>query len=293
MLKKMAFLVAVFATAVTAMTLPPAYSQPQATGPLPEALEKIVTSKQSTIKQALDHLSGSEWAGNYSLQDGPTAGTQFSWAPNVGFIVRWSTCSHGWRETVNYGAAILQNGVLRVTPELSGRGDNVYPIAKDLVPVLWGEQHYLIWSDRLTSFCYAVKNAANAPEVAAFFIKDGDRDKRRNRLASVPVEYRKYLFAKPIIASISDVKPNPKPWIQELTLNAGIYDGVVPEMKFYAYATNNIYLLVEVSDVGEHTSRAYVITSGHRKYSEKEVRPRIGWKLTSRAPKDASNYFPG
>jgi hypothetical protein len=72
----------------------------------------------------------------------------------------------------------------------------------------------------------------------------------------------------------------------------GTANGVVPEMKFYAAAPANIYMLVEILDAGEHSSRAYVITSGYRR-SERNVMPKVGWRLTSRAPKDASNYYPG
>jgi cell shape-determining protein MreC len=108
----------------------------------------------------------------------------------------------------------------------------------------------------------------------------------------VPAEYRQYLFGKPIVATISEIKRNPQPWIKELTLDVGTANGVVPEMKFYAAAPANIYMLVEILDAGEHSSRAYVITSGYRR-SERNVIPKVGWRLTSRAPKDASNYYPG
>lgn len=267
-----------------------AHSQ-RPTGPLPDQLQETVDTKHITIKQALDGDPQNEWAGNYYSQDGPTAGTLLSWHPKVGFVVRWSTCSYGWRESANYGAALMQDGALMLTPELTGGGANVYQITKTLVPVLWGEQHYFVWSDRLINFCYAVKNSSNAPEADAFLLKDVDRDKRRTGLPSVPAEYRKYLFGKPIIATISRIKPNPQPRARELTLNVGTSDGVVPEMKFYAFAPK-IYMLVEIFEAGEHSSRAYVITLGARS-SEKIVTPRVGWKLTSRAPKDASDYFPG
>jgi len=285
-----AILLATLLALVASFTFSTAHSQ-RPTGPLPDQLQKAVDTKQSAIKQALDGDPKNEWAGNYYSQGGPTAGTLLSWHPKVGFVVRWSTCSYGWRESANYGAAMLRDRTLALSPEWSGGGPNVYPIIKALVPVLWGEQHYFVWSDRLINFCYAVKNSSNAPEVDAFLLKDVDRDKRRTGLPNVPAEYRKYLFGKPILATISEIKPNPEPWVRELTLNVGTSDGVVPEMKFYAFAPK-IYMLVEILEAGEHASRAYVITLGARSF-EKTVTPRVGWKLTSRAPKDASYYFPG
>jgi hypothetical protein len=273
------------------LTLPVAHSQ-RPTGPLPDPLLKTIETKQQTIKQILDGNAESQWAGTYYSQDGLTAGTVLSWHPKAGFIIRWSTCSHGWRESANYGAATFKNETLTLSPELTGGDGSVYQIARTLVPVLWGQQHYLVWSDRLINFCYAVTNSNNAPEVDAFFLKDVDRDKRRNRLPNVPAEYRRYLYGKPIVATVSEIKPNAKPWIRELVLNVGTAEGVVPEMKFYAFAPRNVYMLVEILHSGEHSSRAYVITSGNR-HSDKNVTPRVGWKFTSRAPRDASNYYPG
>jgi hypothetical protein len=204
-------LVAVLAV-VTISRLPIAHSQ-RPTGPLPDALLKTIETKQETIKQVLDRGSESEWAGNYYSQEGLTAGTMLSWHPDVGFVIRWSNCSHGWRESANYGAATLKNGTLTLSPELTGTDGSVYQAGRTLVPVLWGQQHYFVWADRIINFCYAVTNSNNAPEVDAFFLKDVDRDKRHDRLPNVPAEYRQYLFQKPIIATVSEIKPNAQPWI--------------------------------------------------------------------------------
>ena len=262
-------------------------------GPLPESLEALINSKQKLIQQELGGFSESGWAGVYNSEDGLTAGTQLSWTPVAGFVVRWSTCAHGWREKVNYGHALFQNGSLKLAPELIGNSGNVYPLAIDYIPVLWGEQHYLIPADQLINFCYAAKNAGNSPEINAFFIKKVDNEKQRKGLPNVPPEYRKYLHSRPLTTAISAVKPKSKPWIQRFTLDVGRAEGAVSGMKFYTLYPKNIYMLLEVTEVGEHTSEAYVITSGFKNNSEKEVKPQVGWKLTSRAPKDAWSHYPG
>jgi hypothetical protein len=64
-------------------------------------------------------------------------------------------------------------------------------------------------------------------------------------------------------------------------------------MKFFAVSPRNVYMLVEVISVSDDRSEALVITSGFRNHSERELKLRAGWKLTSRAPKDAGNYYPG
>lgn len=256
-----------------------------------EALGALVDGRRELITQELAGHAGGEWAGEYYAQDGPTAGTQLLWSPAAGFLIRWSTCCHGWRERVNYGGAAFEGGALKLKPELSGKGANVYPVGADFIPVLWGQQHYLIPAARLINFCYAFKNAGNAPEMEAFLLKTDDREKPSAGLPGVPPEFRKYLHSKPLVALISQVRP----WSpgHDLTLNVGREDGVVAGMKFYASSPRNVFMLVEVTEVGERTSSAYVVTSGYRNQSDDEVRPRVGWKLTSRAPSDASSYFPG
>lgn len=259
-------------------------------GPLPEALESAVNSRQELIRREFATLSDNEWSGVYYSEDGLTAGTQLYWAPAAGFVIKWSTCSYGWRERANYGSVIYKDGSLRLIPELSGDGSNVYSISADFTPVLWGEQHYLVPSNQLINFCYAAKNADNSPQINAFLRKVGDDEKRRKGLPRVPPEYQKYLNSKPIVASISSVKTGTKPWIKLLTLDVGSSAEVVPGMKFYVSSPRNIFMLVEVTEVREHSSEAYVITSGVRGNSKGGTGPSIGWRLTSRAPKDASYY---
>jgi hypothetical protein len=64
-------------------------------------------------------------------------------------------------------------------------------------------------------------------------------------------------------------------------------------MKFFAVFPRNVYMLVEVISVSDETAEAFVIMSGFRNRSDRELKLRAGWKLTSRAPRDAGNYYPG
>ena len=141
--------------------------------------------------------------------------------------------------------------------------------------------------DQLIAFCYAARNADHSREINEFFLKQGDRDKRRFGLPAVPSHYRKYLVGPPIQATIAEVKQ------RGFTLNVGRTAGVVPGMKFFAVSPGNVYMLVEVTNVHADTSDAYAITLGFKNHSEKELTPRVGWRLTSRAPKRAYEYYPG
>ena len=257
--------------------------------------EQLATlqSRQALITGEASASTANEWAGSYFAEDSPTSGTRLDWAPANGFLVWWTSCSHGWRDVVNFGSVDFRDGVLRATPELSGNGRKVYELAGELIPVKWGNQHYLVPLDQLIAFCYAARNAGRSLEIREFFLKESDREKRRFGLPAVPSQYRKYLVGPPIQATIVELKPRPEAWDKVFTLNVGRRAGVVAGMKFFAVTPRNVYMLVEVSEVGETSSEAYAITSGFKNHSGRSINPRVGWKLTSRAPRGAYEYFPG
>lgn len=258
-------------------------------GALSAAQDATLRSRRELIIGEASNSPANEWAGTYVAEDNPTSSAQFVWAPENGFVVWWNTCSHSWRDKVNFGRVDFRKGNLRVTSELTGEGAKVYALAGDLITVKWGEQHYLVPLDQLIAFCYAARNAGRSLEIKEFFLKETDRDKRRFGLPAVPSHYRKYLVGPPIQATIVEVSSKPQ---RGFKLNVGRTARVVPGMKFFAVSPGNVYMLVEVTEVRDDSSDAYAITSGFKNHSGKEVKPRAGWKLTSRAPKRAYSYFP-
>jgi hypothetical protein len=258
---------------------------------LPEQ-QSTLLSRQALIIGEGANSPANEWVGKYFAEDSPTSGARLDWAPANGFVVWWNSCSHGWRDRINFGRVDFRDGVLRATPELGGDGKKVYALAGELIPVKWGEQHFLVPVDQLIAFCYAARNAGRSLEIREFFLKDSDRDKRRFGLPSVPPQYKKHLVGPPIQATIVELKPQPQSWSKVFTLNAGRTAGVVAGMKFFALSPRNVYMLVEVTDVRDNDSDAYVITSGFKNHAQGTVRPRAGWKLTTRAPRKAYEYFP-
>ncbi len=262
-------------------------------GALSPAQHNTFGIRRGLIVGEASNLLTNEWAGSYAAADSPTSSTRFDWAPANGFLIWWSTCSHGWRDKVNFGRVGFRDRVLRVTSELSSEGEKVYPLSGDLIAVKWGEQHFLVPLDRLIAFCYAVRNAGRSSEINEFFLKESDRERRRFGLPAIPPDYKKYLVGPPIQATIIEVKSRLQTESKTFTLNVGRTAGVVPGMKFFAMSPRNIYMLVEVISVRDDNAEAYVITSGFRNHSEREVKLRVGWKLTSRAPRDANEYYPG
>ena len=118
----------------------------------PEQLATLQSRRNLIIAEA-STLLANEWVGSYGSADSPTSGARLDWAPANGFLVLWNTCSYGWSDRVNFGSVDFRDGVLRVTPELNREGEKVYSLSGDLIPVKWGNQHYLIPLDRLIAFC--------------------------------------------------------------------------------------------------------------------------------------------
>ena len=291
-----------FAIVIVALASVPARAQTQDIfdqqslrdrGSLSSSQQSTLLSRRDLITSEASTGSANEWAGSYVSEDGLTSGSQLDWAPGNGFLIWWSTCSYGWRDKVNFGRVDFRNGILHVMPELGGDGEKVYGLSGDLITVKWGEQHYLVPLDHLIAFCYAARNAGRSYEIQEFFLKQSDRDKRRFGLPAVPSRYKKYLVAAPIQATIVEVMSQPESALKTFTMNVGQRAGVVRGMKFFGIFPRNVYMLVEVTTVRDNDSEAYVITSSFKNRSYGEVKLRVGWKLTSRAPKTASAYYPG
>jgi hypothetical protein len=254
-----------------------------------EELAALVRNKWETIKLEAAHLPDSEWAGSYRSFDGPTVTTYLTWSPASGFAVWWENCSRPWTARVNYGSAAFTNGALKLIPELSENSPSSYPTAPEFIPVEWGAQHFLIPSDKMINFAYAV-NSTSVQEVESFLLKISDYEKGRKGLPNVPSAYKKYFGMKPITATLSGFGPKVERWHPKVILNAGRVEGVVREMKFYLSRPGNIYMQVEVTDVQEHTSEAFVMMATFTDSREAEVKPKVGWKFSSRAPENNSQY---
>jgi len=257
-----------------------------------EELATLVRAKWEAIKLEASNLPNDEWVGSYRSFDGPTISTHLAWSPTSGFMVWWENCSRPWTARVNYGNAEFTNGSLKLTPELSENSPSSYLIASEFIPVKWGEQHFLIPSDKMISFAYAV-NSTSIQEVESFLMKIEDYEKDRKGLPDIPQAYRKYLNMKPITATISGFGPKVERWYPKVILSVGRVEGVVQEMKFYLSRPGNIYMQLEVTDVQEHRSEAFIMMATFMDNREEDVKPKVGWKFTSRAPKDNSQYQPG
>lgn len=240
--------------------------------------------RQKQIIQELSNLRDDEWAGGYWAQESSIDGSLFYWAPTNGFTVRRGNDFHRGIEQVNYGSVNFNGKILTVSPEYNEKSKHSYPISTSFIPIRWGQQHWLIPSDKLILFLYAV-NSGDYDEIYSFFLKENDEKKLNEGLPDVPKEYRKYLKIKPIKAKVSKVKINNSAYFDyEFELNVGKFDGVIEGMKFYLVGVKNVHVWIKVVDVRKHTSTAQVISIGRSGGYENEIKPKIGWIFSSRFP---------
>jgi hypothetical protein len=256
---------------------------------LSEELSALVRSKWETIELE-SKGSKEEWDGVYRSFDGPTVTTHVAWSHRSGFIAWWENCSRPWLARVNYGRAELANGSLKIIPQLSENSPGSFPIASEYVTVRWGSQHFLVPSDKMIQFVYAV-NSGSVSEVESFLMKIEDYAKERKGLANVPPAYARYLGMKPITGVISGFGPKVEKWYSKVILNVGKVEGVVPAMKFYVSRPGKHFMVLEVISVQEHTSEASVVLAS-QKSNGKEIEAKVGWTVSSRAPKDSWQFMP-
>ena len=198
---------------------------------LSEQLAALVRNKLEMIELETAGAN-EEWAGRYRSYDGPTVTTDFAWSPVSGFIVWWYNCSRPTSARANHGGAVFENGVLKITPQVTESVPGSFTVASEFVPVKWGAQHFLIPRDQVLNFIYAI-NSGFEPEVESFLLKVDDNVKKRKGQPVVPAQFARYYGMKPILATIAKVEPKTDRWYPNVTLNAGKSEGVIPEMKFY------------------------------------------------------------
>ena len=252
--------------------------------PVSNEIKLEFEKRQKQIIQEISNLQGDGWAGRYWAQEGSIDGSSFYWTSTSGFTVRRGNDFHRGIEQVNYGNVNFNGKILTVSPEYNETSKHSYRISTSFIPIKWDQQHWLIPSDKLMLFIYAV-NSGDYDEIHSFFLKENDEKKPNEGLPRVPREYRKYLKIKPIKAKVSKVKTNNSAYFDyEFELSVGKSDGVIKGMKFYLVGIKNVLVWIRVVDVREHTSTAQVVSIGSSGDYDKEIKPRVGWEFSSRLP---------
>lgn len=251
--------------------------------PISEELYGILEKRKEFIQQEVS-TNKNEWSGTYTQGDHHP--TVFMWSANRGFLT-WGSHHTFFPSRINFGKAEFLNNRLTIKPEISKEHLNFQYIPTELSAIKWDEQHFLIPSDRLINFAYAVHSGADS-RIVEYFTKSEDYQKSRKGLPNLPKEFGKVLTMKAIKSRITAVKiTDDRIFDAEITLNLGRADKLIEGMIFYHVKSSGSISIV-ITDLQEKSSKAEVV--GISGSVENEIKPRIGLKFTSKIPDGYYDY---
>ncbi len=256
---------------------------------LPDEIKNPFVERYKSISKNLeDEPQSNEWVGQYSRQLAPTWSELLVWDQRNGFVALRDTCSNGARAWVNYGGASFLNGALHFSPERNKQSDFVLALpSTEFTPVKWGAQHWLVPSNQLSLFAYAVNSRSDDPYHIAY-LKSADTDKSQARFPELPSKYRAILGLPTIKARIVVIGDVSDLWGSIMTIDAGRDRGVIEGMSFWLVGEKGVTVTTRVTEVSDRTSLVKVVESGRSGDFVKEIVPALGWRFTSRVPR---TYF--
>lgn len=183
--------------------------------------------------------------GRYYFGDGLGVNCTLEVTKEQTFSFRWTGCLGEYDR--NKGSWSFQDGLLTLHPEEPNPRDGFRGTATRLIPVKYGQRHYLIEERAMIAFCRATKGQFSDIEFGrggrsfSHYLLVGDQDKPVEGEPAVPEGYRKYL-TQPIEARVVAVEADGR-----FRIDKGRRDGVVPEMivevegaDWFAYAVSQV-----------------------------------------------------
>ena len=238
-------------------------------------------AKKLLIAEELNTLNGHEWAGNYYHGDGLGVNVSLSLAPKSGFVFTWNGCLGLY--DLNYGDVAAENGRIKLVFTFANDRKGFQGIAPELIPIVWGERHYLIPADEVVSFANTV-NAGFEPRKSQwgrFLLRRGDEVKSASGQPNLPPEYSGYLLKDPIKAEISSIQGSRTETTTRFTsviLNVGSAQGVKQGMEFYVYSPSSIAEWATVTHVSGSNSEAEIVQYA---FGQKRKPPTLNWKFST------------
>ena len=267
---------------------PPQFAQDKVPKKFSKRADTNLAARTKQIQQELESLKVDSWAGNYYYGDGLGVNVKLSLAPKSGFAFTWNGCLGLY--DMNYGDVVESGGKIRLVPLLPNENKPFEGVAREFLPIVWGDRHYLIATDEVVRFANSI-NAGFEPRKGAggmFLLRGEDASKPVTGNPSLPLEYSEYLLKHPIDAEIALVKNSHIKESERLTtvlLNVGASQGVKKGMEFYLYSPSGLYASATVTDMNGYTSEAEVSQC----CDDKAGPPAVGWKLSTLAGREREN----
>jgi hypothetical protein len=250
--------------------------------------ESIASSdaREKRIRQELKQLKHHAWAGEYYYGDGLGVNVALILAPKSGFVFTWHGCLGLY--DLNYGQMEQAGGKIRLIFTHPNDRKGFQGIAPELIPIVWGERHYLVPADEVVDFANAI-NAGSEPRKSLWgeaLLKRGDETKTAQGRPSIPPKYSEYLLDYPIEAKISSIKSSSLEDSRRVTsfvLDVGSAQHVKVGMEFYVYAPPQYFGSARITRVENNSSEAEMVDY----FATKDPGPPSpGWKLSTRIGRD-------
>jgi hypothetical protein len=249
--------------------------------------EREATSKRQEILREIGKLKGHQWAGEYYAGDGLGVNTSLITAPASGYVFEWHGCLGLYDR--NYGAVAWTNNRIRLSFTFENQRKGFQGIAPEFIPISWASRHYFIPADDLIGFCNDVNQGREPRDHShgAYLLRQGDEKKAASGFPNVPEEYRQYLLAKPIEATIISVgqyttRPSVVEWKFKdtpVTIDAGTRQGLHVGMELVVTEPRDRVESIRITKADETRSEAVMVQTG-----EEEPGPKVGWRLSTQAP---------
>jgi hypothetical protein len=247
--------------------------------------ESISTSeaRSKRILEELGQPGKPDWAGEYYYGDGLGVNVSLTIAPQNGFVFTWTGCLGLY--DLNFGDISFSNGTIKLLFNYPNDRHGYQGAAPELLPIQWGERHYLISVDGIIDFANAI-NAGTEPSrlfagrSTSFLLKRGDEKKPVSGHPNLPQEYAGYLLKNPIEAQISAVlgtKIEDDCRTTTVTINMGSADGLRQGMELFLRAPSKLYAKATITSIAEHSAQAVI-----DQYDVKEKSPTTKWKLSTK-----------
>jgi hypothetical protein len=158
--------------------------------------------------------------------------------------------------------------------------------------VNWGQQRWLIPTDDLELFAYAV-NSGSWEDYGRFYLKNDGKDKDPKGQPEIPSQFKHILNRRPLKAKLMAVGEKPENWYGDVTIDAGKNKGVIAGMSFWLTGVNT-NVKISVIKANEKNAVAKVVSVGYSyEYDDNgnsngsdagEFDPKPGLMFTSRSP---------
>jgi len=245
-------------------------------------------TRVTKIQRELRHLGDHAWAGQYYYGDGLGVNVNLTLAPDNGFVFTWHGCLGLY--DVNYGDVAFTNGTVKLLFKYPNSQEGFQGIAPELLPVRWGQRHYLIPVDGVVEFANAVNSGIEAGGLIGgrsgrFLLRNGDEKKPLEGVPDLPGDYSSYLLSEPIQAKVTAVGESTVRRIDKdlssratyIVLNVGAADGLKEGMELSVTSPRGIIDTAVVKSVSEHSATAMI-----KQLGVSSPVPSMGWELSTK-----------